>query len=157
MGDHDITSVRSNGTLDKRPVAELRTIYSSLVPGTLPEFKSKAALVRAILMELGKKPRTRKRAAFSARKPEPEPPNRKPWFFDPTKAEPRSPRKGTKREKLIAMLRKGATFGQIEKEMGWTYKQAFVQMRAVNRENGYGFTERNKVLSIYTYEEGPPE
>lgn len=157
MGDHDITSVRSNGTLDKRPVAELRNIYNSLVPGTLPKFESKAALVTAILMELGKKPRTRKRNAFSARRPDLEPTNRKPWLFDPTKAEPKAPRKGTKREKLIAILLKGATFGQIEKEMGWTYKQAFVQMRAVNRENGYGFTERNKVLSIYTYEEGPPE
>tara|TARA_R110002153_G_scaffold66396_8_gene177522 strand:- start:1795 stop:2268 length:474 start_codon:yes stop_codon:yes gene_type:complete len=157
MVKREITSVRSNGTLDKRTEAELLAIYCSIVPGTPPEFKDKASLVRAIILELGKKSKPRRPKVLTGRKIELEPPNRKPWLFDPTRAEPKAPRKGTKRERLIEMLRKGATFSQIEKEFGWTYKQAFVQMRAVNRRNGYGFTERSKVLSIYTYEEGPPE
>tara|TARA_R110000737_G_scaffold47134_7_gene67089 strand:+ start:8896 stop:9369 length:474 start_codon:yes stop_codon:yes gene_type:complete len=157
MGKNDVTSVRSNGTLDSRTVADLMKLYISLVPGTPPEFKNKAALVTAIILELAKTPGKIQRSRSSNRPVEREPKNRKPWAFDPTKLEPVAARKGTKREKLIEILRKGASFRTIQEKMNWTYKQAFCQMRAVNTKNGYGFVERNKVLTIYTYEEGPPE
>jgi len=151
------TSVKSSGTLEEMPVSELLQLHRKLVPDRTPEFKDKGALVRAIIIELAKKDAPSRRRREVAKRPENEPPNRKPWAFDPTRLEPKNPRKGTKREKLIAMLRKGATFGEIQKALGWTYKQAFVQMRAVNTKNGYGFVEKNKRLTIFTYDEGPPE
>jgi len=152
------TSVKSTGHLEQMPVADLLRLYAKLTKKPAPEFKQKDALVRACILELAKTntPPGRRRIKVE-KKRELEPKNRKPWAFDPTRLEPTTPRKGTKREKLIAMLRKGATFGEIEKALGWTYKQAFVQMRAVNTKNGYGILERNKRLTAYTYEEGPPE
>jgi len=138
-------------------VPELLELYRKLVPTSTKEFKDKNVLVRAILLELAKDTPTGRRRRLSSTKMEPEPPNRKPLLFDPTKAEPLIPRKGTKREKLVAMLRKGATFPEVQAALGWTYKQAFCQMRRTNRDNGYGFYERAKRIYIYTYEEGPPE
>jgi len=156
MAERNITSVRSSGILEEKPVSELLKLYQSLVPGDLPEFRDKGALVRACIIELAKQERPGRRRRVAAKPVEKEPKNRKPWAFDPTMLEPKQPRKGSKREKLIGMMRKGATFAEIQEALGWTYKQAFVQMRAVNTQNGWGVYERNKRLYLFSYEEGPP-
>tara|TARA_R110000764_G_scaffold36736_2_gene81991 strand:+ start:24269 stop:24745 length:477 start_codon:yes stop_codon:yes gene_type:complete len=158
MSQQKYTAVKSTGRLEQMPVADLLRLYAKLTGKPAPEFKQKDALVRACILELAKTntPPGRRRIKVE-KKLEREPPNRKPWGFDPTRLEPTKVRKGTKREKLIAMLRKGATFAEVQSRLGWTYKQAFVQMRHVNTKNGYGFVERNKRLTIFTYEEGPPE
>jgi hypothetical protein len=156
MTKRKFSSVKSTGLLEQKPVVELLEIYRSLASGTPPDFKSKEDLVRAVILKLAAKDRPSRRRNTVAKITEKEPKGRKPWAFDATRLEPTTPRKGTKREGLIAMLRKGATFGEIQLAFGWTYKQAFVQMRAVNTINGYGFTERAKRLTIFTYDEGPP-
>tara|TARA_R110002167_G_scaffold143958_2_gene333654 strand:- start:9666 stop:10142 length:477 start_codon:yes stop_codon:yes gene_type:complete len=158
MTKKNFTSVRSTGLLDQKSVADLLEIYGGLVSGKVPKFKSKEALVRACILELAKGGTTPgRRRRLVGKRIALEPKDRKPWAFDPCRLEPKPARKGTKRELLIEMLRKGATFAEIQKACEWTYKQAFVQMRAVNQINGYGFVERNKRLTIFTYEEGPPE
>jgi len=150
------TAVKSTGTLEARPVSELLQLYRDLVPGDPPDFKDKAALVRACIIELAKRAKPKRHRHVEAL-PALEPKDRKPWFFDPTMLEPKIPRKGSKRETIVNMMRTGATFAEIQEACGWTYRQACAQVRHTNTQNGYGIFERNKRLYAYTYEEGPPE
>lgn len=139
-------------------MADLLEIYRGGSTGEVPEFATKEELVRACILKLAHNtPRGRRRVQSSATYVDKEPKNRKPWFRDPTRLEIKHPRPNTKREALVAMLRRGSTFPEIQRIFGWTYNQAFCQMRAVNVKNGYGYVEKDKVLTIFTYEEGPPE
>tara|TARA_R110000796_G_scaffold41179_1_gene101900 strand:+ start:5156 stop:5629 length:474 start_codon:yes stop_codon:yes gene_type:complete len=156
MAKRKFSAVKSSGALEQKSVADLLEIYRGLA-GDPPEFETKDELVRACILKLAHTtPTGRRRTLSKAVNVETEPPNRKEWFFDPTRLEIKHPRPNTKRESLVAMLRRGSTFPEIQRTFNWTYQQAFSQMRAVNTKNGYGFVEKDKVLTIFTYEEGPP-
>lgn len=59
----------------------------------------------------------------------------------PAAKEIREHRPGTKRAKVVTMLRKGTTIQRIMKEMSWNRSDARAAVRQIHRELGYGIDE----------------
>lgn len=50
-------------------------------------------------------------------------------------------RKNTKRDKLIRLLRRGATIRQCQKAIGWDYKDAYDSIILLHVYTGFGLEE----------------
>lgn len=55
--------------------------------------------------------------------------------------EQKPPREGSKREKVLNLVRRGATFDEITKEMNWVSDRTREALQLLSRSNGYGITE----------------
>ncbi len=153
-----IVNVKSNGTLERMSMDELKALYFSITQKE-GAWGSKAELVDACIISLAEtKKRKLGRPRRRLRKPAREPVNRNPIMRDPTRMEPKQPGAKFKRGQIFAMLRTptGATFAEIQRAMEMTYSQALTHVRAINEYCGYGLVESNKRIRAFTYDEGPP-
>jgi len=68
---------------------------------------------------------------------------RKITFNFPPRPPMRKYRQKTKRAKLIALLNRpqGATFDEIQEDIGWTYRVAFDNVKLLNDYVGFGLSE----------------
>lgn len=64
-------------------------------------------------------------------------------FNLPARPPLRNYREGTKRHRLIQLLTRpeGATFDEIQEEIGWTYKVAYENVKLLNDYVGFGLSE----------------
>jgi len=62
-------------------------------------------------------------------------------FDYPAGKELKAFREGTKRAKVVEMLKDGATFEQVQKACGWSRKDAYEGIRLVNSRVGYGLKQ----------------
>lgn len=69
-------------------------------------------------------------------------------LFDlPFKAPLKTHREGTARDKAIIILKKGATFAEVQKATGWTlHRHCYEGIRLLNTHLGYGVKEDDKGL-----------
>lgn len=79
------------------------------------------------------------------------PRSRKEMYW-PARDEVREYRKGTKRAKVIEMLRRpeGATFSAIKEACGWNDTQAYEGIKLVHGYVGYGIREKDGVIRAFT-------